>query len=269
MRDWDDAFANMAYVPGSEALPDIWAARAAAYRSATPSIRENITYGPGPRHRFDLVMPARTPRGLAVFVHGGYWMAFDRSFWTDLAKGARACGWAVALPSYTLAPSARIAGITRDVAMAIEGAAALIEGPIRLIGHSAGGHLVTRMICDDSPLAPVLLDRIERTFSISGLHDLRPLVWTKMNATLRLTDAEAAAESPVLHRPRGCPRLTCWVGGDERPELIRQSRLMAMMWDGLAAEVDLVLEAGIDHFSILEGLRSARSPIVSALCEAA
>ena len=24
-RDWDDAYANMAYVPGAEALPELWA----------------------------------------------------------------------------------------------------------------------------------------------------------------------------------------------------------------------------------------------------
>src|SRR3546814_5563195 len=49
-----------------------------------------------------------SPAGLAVFVHGGYWMAFDKSSWSHLAAGAVARGWAVALPSYTLCPEARI-----------------------------------------------------------------------------------------------------------------------------------------------------------------
>lgn len=266
MRDWDDAFANMAHVPGSEALPEVWAARAAHYRS-TASVQCDLVYGPGARQRFDLVAPAGTPLGLAIFIHGGYWMRFDKSFWTDLAEGARARGWAVALPSYTLAPEARIADITREVATAIAAAAALVQGPIRLMGHSAGGHLVTRMISDDSPLASGVYNRIVKTLSISGLHDLRPLVRTSMNATLRLTEAEAASESAALRWPRGHPRLTCWVGGAERPEFIRQSRLMATMWEGLDAEAELVIEAGLNHFSIVDGLKTAASPIVSAFLE--
>ena len=64
MRNWDDALANMAYVPGSEALPEIWAERAARYRSALPAMRGDIAYGTNPRHRFDLVMPEGTPKGL-------------------------------------------------------------------------------------------------------------------------------------------------------------------------------------------------------------
>ena len=70
-------------------------------------------------------------------------------------------------------------------------AAGRIAGPVRLAGHSAGGHLVTRMICRDSPLEPVLQGRLEQVVSISGLHDLRPLMKTAMNATLRLDAGEA------------------------------------------------------------------------------
>lgn len=82
-----------------------------------------------------------------MFVHGGFWMRLDKSYWTDLAEGARDLGWAVCIPSYTLAPVARISEITKQIAAAIEKAGNLVGGPIRLVGHSAGGHLVTRMIC--------------------------------------------------------------------------------------------------------------------------
>ncbi|HAR29195.1 MAG TPA: alpha/beta hydrolase, partial [Bradyrhizobium sp.] len=112
--------------------------------------------------------------------------------WTDLAEGARSHGWTVALPSYTLAPAARISDITAEIAGAIASAAAQVSGPIRLVGHSAGGHLVTRMLCDDSRLEPEVYDRIVATLSISGLHDLRPLLKTAMNGTLRMNMGEAA-----------------------------------------------------------------------------
>ena len=47
-------------------------------------------------------------------------------------QGARANGWTVAVPGYTLAPEARISEITREIGTAIGKAAALVERPIRL-----------------------------------------------------------------------------------------------------------------------------------------
>ena len=156
MRDWDDAYANSAHIPGSDKIPALWAERAAAYRAGLKEFRADIAYGPGERQRLDLVLPDGDSKGLVVFVHGGYWMRFDKSTWTDLAEGARHHGWTVALPSYTLTPAARISDITAEIATAIAKAAALVAGPIRLAGHSAGGHLVTRMLCDDSRLDPAV-----------------------------------------------------------------------------------------------------------------
>lgn len=262
-RDWDDEFANSAYIPGADRLPGIWAARAASYRQ-TVRIDEDLPYGPAPRQRLDLIRPDGACRGLVVFVHGGFWMRCAKSDWTDLAEGARANGWAVALPGYTLAPEARIAQITCEIAAAITAAADRIAGPLRLIGHSAGGHLVTRMLCRGGPLPGHVLDRVVRTVSISGVHDLRPLQNTRMNATLRLSDAEAEAESPALLRPVDAARLSLWVGANERPEFLRQSRLMAMVWDGLARS-RLITDPGHDHFSILDGLKLPDSPLVTEL----
>lgn len=264
--DWDDAFANMAHVENSHLLPEFWAKRAAAYRQVLPSERltQDIAYGDGLRQKLDIVWPEGPVRGLAVFVHGGYWMRLDKSHWTDLAEGACARGWAVCIPSYTLTPEARIAEITAEIGRAIAVAAARVEGPICLAGHSAGGHLVTRMLCDDSPLAEDVRSRIQHTLSISGLHDLRPLMHTKMNETLKLDAAEAVGESAVLHAPAGSSPLTCWVGGGERPEFIRQSRLMTMMWEGLDVPTRCHIDSEHNHFTILEGLKQADTPITDA-----
>lgn len=264
MIDWDDAFANMAHVQGSEKLPEFWASRAARYREEHKAIEQDIPYGSSEREVFDLVMPDTKPKGLAVFVHGGFWMRLDKSYWTDLAEGARAQGWAVCIPSYTLTPEARIFEITRQIAACITKAANRIDGPVRLIGHSAGGHLVTRMLCDDVSLADEVRQRIEHTISLSGLHDLRPLLHTKMNETLGLTLEEATLESAALSVPVGQPRLTAWVGGGERPEFIRQSRLMAIMWKSFDCDTQLVIEDQHNHFTVLEALKDKNSDLVKA-----
>ncbi len=265
IKDWDDAFANMAHVAGSEKLPQLWADSAAAYRAGGVKVDQDIAYGDHPREKFDLVWPDVTPRGLVMFIHGGFWMRLDKSFWTDLAEGARAQGWAVCMPSYTLAPDARISHMTRQITAAIETAAAQVQGPIRIVGHSAGGHLATRMICDDTTLSVKTLARVEAVQSISGLHDLRPLMHTKMNDILHLDEKEAQLESAVLYRPVQAIPYTCWVGGGERPEFIRQSDLMAQMWQGLDMPATCVIEGEYNHFTVLEGLRQSDSAITMNL----
>jgi arylformamidase len=262
VADLDDAYANAAHIPGAADFPPRWAAAAAAFRDA-PGDRADIDipYGEGARQRLDLFHPAGAARGLAVFVHGGYWRAFGKSDWSHLAAGPLAAGWAVAVPGYTLAPAARIAAIAAEVGAAIATAAARIPGPVRLVGHSAGGQLVCRMVCRDTPLAPDVQARIAHVLTISGVHDLRPLLGTALNADLRLDPAEARAESPALHEPLPGTRLTAWVGADERPEFRRQTGLIANVWRGLGAATQALHDPGRHHFDVIDGLAQPGSPL--------
>ncbi|MFN4056920.1 MAG: alpha/beta hydrolase [Roseinatronobacter sp.] len=263
LPDWDDAFANSPYIANAASYPALWAAQAAAFR-ATAKGQFDTPYDTAPRTRFDLFMPQGDVTGLVVFVHGGYWKAFDRQDWSHLAAGAINRGWAVAMPGYSLAPAARLPDMAQQIASAIHAAAAQVSGPIHLAGHSAGGHLVTRMLSAPGILPVETFSRIRRVTSIAGLHDLRPLLHTEMNATLKLTDATAHSESPALHpRLRG-PAVTAWVGAQERPEFLRQSRLLAEAWAG----TEFVIDAGCHHFDVIEGLRYPDSPLTRAMLAA-
>lgn len=261
--DWDDAFDNSGYVPESGALADRWAGQAGVFR-AQADCDLDVAYGPGARNRLDLFRPEGTAKGLVVFVHGGYWHKFDKSYWSHLAAGPQAAGWAVAVPSYTLAPEARIAQIVTEVAMAITHAAGAIDGPIRLIGHSAGGHLVSRMICADGPLPDHIAGRLAQVVSVSGVHDLRPLLATRMNDTLRLDPAEAEAQSPALLPPLQVP-VCFWTGASERPEFLRQGRLITEAWQRSGAPARDVYQPGMNHFTVIEPLGVPGSPLVAAL----
>lgn len=269
--DWDDAYANGPNIPGGDRWPQAWVAPAAEYReamSAAGRARLDLDYGASERNRFDLFLPEGAPRGLVVFVHGGYWMRFDRSYWSHLASGPVERGFAVAMPSYPLCPDVRLADIAPQIGQAVEAAAAMVGGPIHLTGHSAGGHLVSRMICKDSPLAPQTLARIGNVVSISGVHDLRPLMRTAMNATLRLDEAGAAAESPALLSPVEGARIACWVGAGERAEFIRQNALLANAWTGLGAATAVVEEPDRHHFNVIDGLTQPDHPLTRALLDA-
>lgn len=262
IADWDDAYANGPHIDRADTYPPMWQQRAAAFRQELGERAElDIPYGDGTRHRYDLFRPAGPAAGLALFVHGGYWRAFDKSTWSHLARGAVGRGWAVAVPSYTLVPEARISDITVEIGCAIMAAAERVDGPVHLAGHSAGGHLVSRMLCRNAPLGPSIQARIAQVVSISGLHDLRPLLNLEMNADLKLDEAEAAEESPVLQYPVPQARLTCWVGSCERPEFLRQNDLLASIWGGLGAETDIVHTDGKHHFDVIGDLEDATADL--------
>ena len=140
-----------------------------------------------------------------------------------------------------------------------------IAGPVALTGHSAGGHLVTRMICTSSPLGEAQRRRIAKVVSISGLHDLRPLLRTAMNDTLRMDDRMAREESPALLSPIDGARVVAWVGGAERNEFRRQAQLLANIWLGLGAATGYVEIPDRHHFDVIDDLADPQSALVDAL----
>ncbi len=259
----DTDYNNVDFIPGGADYPDRWAEDARAFRETEAAIgraRLNVSYGPGERHALDIFHPAGKPEGLVVFVHGGYWIRFDRSDWSHFAAGLTQAGFAVAMPSYTLAPDARIAQITREIARAIETAATLVTGgPIRLAGHSAGGHLAARMGCRDVLLPDVVRARMTRIVPISPLSNLDPLRETLMNDVLGLDEAEAASESPINHPAPETP-VTVWVGANERPVFLDQARWLSKAWNA-----DLQIDPGRHHFDVIDGLKTPDGPLTRAI----
>ncbi|MDX8351575.1 alpha/beta hydrolase [Cognatiyoonia sp. IB215182] len=252
----DDAYANAAYVPGADDYPDKWEREAAAFRT-TSMCECDVIYGESPRQRLDFFHPDRLAKGLIVFVHGGYWLRFDKSFWSHLAAGPLAHGWAVAMPSYDLCPDVRIGQIGDQVAAAIALAASRVLGPIRLAGHSAGGQLVARMTAPR--LGARWQERVEKVVPISPVADLAPLMKTSMNETLRIDAEEAQAESPV-HLPRPSASVTVWVGAEERPAFLKQAQALSDAW-GCAHEVVL----GQHHFNVVEDLADPGSALAQTI----
>ncbi|MEL7428618.1 MAG: alpha/beta hydrolase [Pseudomonadota bacterium] len=265
--DWDAAYDNRATVKDFNEFLENWTGAAQAFRQQAlqgETAQLDLPYGSGDRNRFDLFEPDNNPKGVVIFIHGGYWRSLDKSYWSHLAQGALEHGWAFAVPSYTLAPNARIGKITSEIASAITSIAAMVSGPIRLCGHSAGGHLVARMNCTDSMLVDEVFDRVEKTIAISGVFDLEHLPKTAMNADLRIDQHEILSESPARLSPRKGARVHCLVGGNELDEFKRQNDLL-IPWEQHGARVTRNIAAGYNHFSVIEPLADPASPLVQAL----
>lgn len=255
----DDAFAVGAHIPQAETFPPHWAAEAQAFRTNLGSRAElGVSYGPSLRQAFDVFHCKGEAQGTLIFVHGGYWLRFDRSSWSHFAHGALSAGWNVALIEYDLCPTVSIAQITVQVAKAVTMIAARNGLPISLTGHSAGGHLVSRMLAPDV-LPPEVLARVSGAAPISPVADLRPLLQTSMNEEFKMNLQAAEAESPVLQPAPDVP-VRIWVGADERPVFLQQAEALARAWD---VTCDVVPDR--HHFDVIDALIDPQSDMVRYL----
>lgn len=254
--DMDRAYANGAFIVGAESYPPKWMALAAEFRAGLGQrARLGLDYGSGERQKFDLFMPEGTPKGVLVYVHGGYWLTFGRESWSHLAAGAVARGWACAMPSYTLAPQARISEITVEIGRAVDAAANMVVGPVVVTGHSAGGHLSARMGCTGAPVST----RIARVVPISPVADLEPLMQTLMNEKLKITIPEAEKESPARLSLRKEVDAHVWVGGKERPAFLWQARALSEAW-----ACEWTVAKGKHHFDVIDDLAEPGSGLLEA-----
>jgi acetyl esterase/lipase len=257
-HDPDRDYANGDFIPGAAEFPPRWEAEAARFRAALGARAGiGLPYGPEERQVLDLFHPEGEAKGSVVFVHGGYWKAFDRSLWSHLAAGPLARGLAVAMPSYTLAPQARLGAMTAEIARACRMVAERVAGPMVATGHSAGGHLAARMGCADLDVP------VSRVVPISPLAELEPLRKTSMNAELRIDEDEAATESPARLGLRAGVAAHVWVGGAERPAFLWQARVLAEEWG-----CPWTVAPSRHHFDVIDDLADPSSALCEALASA-
>ncbi|WP_068115521.1 alpha/beta hydrolase [Tropicimonas marinistellae] len=257
------SYDNADFIPDGHLYFDRWAAAAQAFRSRHPAARQQLdrAYGAGDREKYDLFLPdsANDPAGLFIFLHGGFWRISGRKDWSHLAAGFLGNGWAVAMPSYPLAPEVHIGEITRAIARSLPVIGAEVEGPLVIGGHSAGGHLALRMVCPDVDVPADLRARIRGVMPISPLADLNPLIMLPMNEHLRIDAAEAERESPIRYPEPDCA-VQVEVGGAERPSFVDQALRLADAW----IKADLTITPDRHHFDIIDALADPESRMVQA-----
>lgn len=134
-----------ACAPGPEEVPPVPA-------DATEPRR--VAYGDDPSQFAEIGLPAGTPRGVAVVVHGGFWKAeYGIEYAQPLVPSLLEAGWATWAVEYRRVGNGGGVPQTLDdlraamARLAAEG----IEGPVVAVGHSAGGHLATWLASQDLP----------------------------------------------------------------------------------------------------------------------
>jgi arylformamidase len=231
-----------------------------------------LRYGPTGRQSLDLFCPetgACAP--IALFVHGGYWRSLEPSMFSHMAAGLNAYGLGVAIAGYDLCPQVKVATIIEEIRNACLYLWRRFGRRMLVFGHSAGGHLAAAMLATDwtshERTAPP--DLVPAAYAISGLFDLTPLVGLSMNQDLRLDPEEARQVSPAFWPAPQGRVLDAVVGARESSEFLRQSRLIAEVWGKEGATTRYEEIAGADHFTVIDLLAEADSPLVERVAELA
>jgi arylformamidase len=261
--DYEVEYNNRARVPENPAIMAGWAKDAAAYRERHAP--RAIAYGPGARNTIDF-FAGDNDGPIVVFIHGGYWQAFDGSSFSHLAGGLNAHGISVAIPSYALCPNVSVDEIIWQMRAASRELARLGR-PLVISGHSAGGHLAACMLATDWPQFDPSLPRdiVVAAYAISGLFDLVPLVETSINRALCLDPAAARAASPLLWTAPARGSIDAVVGEHESAEYFRQSKTIVDAWDAAGVATRFGVVAGANHFTAIAPLADPDSPMVARL----
>ena len=261
----DAAYDNRAAVANFTEIRTGWDERSARIRREHAR-HLDLAYGDSPRERLDLFLAPDPNAPTVAFIHGGYWQLpnSDKENYAFLAEGFLPNGINLALVEYTLAPSARMDHIVAEVRRAIQWLAEHLADyradPARLnvAGHSAGGHLTAMTM----PLG-----QVRGRLAISGIYDLEPIRLNYLNEKLGLDEAEALRNSPLRHLPSTAGELVVAYGGEELPELCRQSIDYARAWAERGLAGRLLPVERCDHFTVLETLGHPDGALVRAVVD--
>lgn len=232
-----------------------WTARAEATRRRL-TLRANLRYGAHRREVFDHI-PARTPKGTLIFIHGGYWRAFSKDEFTWVAEPYVLRGISVVILNYPLCPEVTIQNIASSCEAAIatylnDHATDAERSHVVVAGHSAGGYLAAAMLATDWSYYGLSQSPFIGAVPVSGVFDLRPLVRASMNEQIRLSDEQAASWSLLSEEPLAkCPMVPM-VGGLESDEFIRQSFEIADAWPSISRPAITVPNR--HHFDVIEAI---------------
>ncbi|MFT3821646.1 MAG: alpha/beta hydrolase [Rubrivivax sp.] len=225
----------------------------------------DVRYGPGPLQTLD-VFPAKQAKAPThIFIHGGYWRALDKNFYSFIAATlAETTGATVVVPNYDLCPSVTLDEIVSEIVQCGAWLLANISRyngdaqSITVSGHSAGAHLAA-MLMKSMP------DAVKGACLISGIYDLRQVRKISVNADVRLDESAAIRNSPMLSPPVVDCEIEVLVGGKETTLWRKQSYDFWRVCTEVGTRARYLEVPDEDHFSITGCLDRASNPVAQVI----
>jgi arylformamidase len=271
-----DLFNIRAQVPRFAACVADYRASSAATRARLPA-RVDVAYGDGADENLDLFFPdpasSTRPAPVHLFAHGGYWRANSKNDYSYVADSIVAQGVIAAILDYSLMPGARMGALVdqvRRAAIWLGRHAHDFGGDPRAIsasGHSAGGHLVSYLVCRAPYEAEFPRNPVRSVLAVSGIFDLAPIARSFLQSEIHLTAEEVAQWSPrgAIPRPDIFVRLA--VGALETAPFFEHAERFAERLSSFQLSPRSSIVAGEDHMTIVRSLGRAGSECAKLLAE--
>ncbi len=149
-------------------------------------VRDVVYHGDHTRQKLDLYLPeGQKDFPVVVVVHGGAWLIGDNrccGLYGSVGEFLASQGIAAVMPNYRLSPGVQHPEHAHDLARAVAwtkqhiGAYGGRADQMLLLGHSAGGHLVTLLATDPKYLQAqnLTVGDIQGVIAVSGVYEIPP-----------------------------------------------------------------------------------------------
>lgn len=225
---------------------------------------EIVPFGSHPRQTLELfkVRKGETAKGLAIFIHGGFWRAMDREQSRFVAKPFLENGYDCVISEYRLMPAFALSDLVNDTAKMLHKVNALrnthaLSSDIILSGHSAGAHLATfglkqaRQEGFSANSISLLL--------LSGVFDIFPVSRTSIGDELNMPKKDIARWSVYEGNADNGIEPLFLAGAEETDDFKRQSIIGAQQL-GSGSQDTIRFVQGANHLTLMTKL--ATDPIL-------
>lgn len=257
----DHQYNNAATVPDPNLFFDEYRKKSEEAR-ATLDSRLDEVFGPAAEERLDIFPAGIDGAPTWIFIHGGFWRRLHKDDFSFTASALVPAGVSVAVVNYALAPAVSLAEIVRQsraaTAWVREHAHEWGGDPRRIFvgGHSAGGQLAGMIGAHDD---------VAGITSISGVHDLEPILLSNVNEWLRIGPEDVERFSPASNLPERALPLIAAVGTKETDEFRRQNALYATAWRSRGYPVHEIEMPGYNHYTMVLDLADPDSTLTQAI----
>ncbi len=244
-----------------------------------------------PEQKLDVYAPKGVKNfPVVVFFHGGFWRSGDKNYYQPFTGLYANIGIALArrgigtvIPNYRLNPETTIDGQMDDVVRVTAWTAANIgsyggdPSRIFLMGHSAGGHLISLLGADPEWFRGAGLSSriVKGSIALSAIFDLNALEQAgdrTFNETILYPNfgrdaASLRRYSPITYAGKGLPAFLFLVGDRDLPYILPQYEAMIEKIRGAGGTAEYFVMPDKTHTKMVSDFGNDDDPVMNRVVD--